>query len=158
MDEATRAGFNYTGDVREQKKAKLPFELSIRNLIKIEELESPMVKLEHIYKCCTSDIQKSLDEFWRNYDIPNKKLSVDVDNLQSIIVYMISRLKDCPQIITNLYIIEDFLPEAVQLSNRAFYLAMMQSSCEFLLNLHKKADSEFGLGSDSKNKSRDNIE
>ena len=64
--------------------------------MKIDEIESPMCKLEHIYKCCTIDIQKSLDKFWLNYNIPTKKLSVDVDNLQSLIVYLISRMKDCP--------------------------------------------------------------
>ncbi len=40
-----------------------------------------MVKLEHIYKCCTEEIQRALDNFWFNRDVPLKKLQVDVDNL-----------------------------------------------------------------------------
>lgn len=84
-----------------------------------------MCKLEHIYNCCTATIQETLDIFWMDYDVPAKKLSVDVDNLQSIIVYMISRMKGCSHILSNLSMIDKFLPEAVQLSNRAFYLAMM---------------------------------
>ena len=72
-----------------------------------------MIKLEHIYKCCTIEIQKVLDIFWSNYNIPSRKLAVDVDNLQSLIVYLVSRMKGLPQIITHLHIIEDFLPEAV---------------------------------------------
>jgi hypothetical protein len=67
---------------------------------------------------------------------------VDVDNLQSLIVYLVSRMKGLPQIITNLNIIEDFLPEAVQLSNRAFYLAMLQSSCEFIINMQTSIDKQ----------------
>lgn len=50
-------------------------------MIEIDEIESPMCKLEHIYKCCTSEIQKALDHFWVMYDIPQKKLCIDVDNL-----------------------------------------------------------------------------
>ena len=95
-----------------------------------------MIKLEHIYKCCTTELKKGLDRFWQNHDIPSKKLSVDVDNLQSLVIYLVSRMRGLPQIITNLNYIEDFLPEAVQISNRAFYLAMMQSSVEYLIDLH----------------------
>jgi hypothetical protein len=58
-----------------------PFEELIHQLLKIGEIESPMCQLEHIYKCCTKEIQRSLDQFWRQYDIPGKKLAVDVDNL-----------------------------------------------------------------------------
>lgn len=58
-----------------------PFGEIILKLMKMGEIESPMCQLEHIYKCCTIEIQKALDLFWRNYDIPKKKLSVDVDNL-----------------------------------------------------------------------------
>ena len=71
-------------------------------------------------------------------------------------MYLISRIKGCPQIIANLYLIEDFLPEAVQLSNRAFYLAMMQSSVEFLLNTEKKMRNT--SSAISNDKSRQNIE
>ena len=76
-------------------RQNIPYNTPIKNLSKIDEIESPMCKLEHIYKCCTVEIQKSLDKFWRNHEITSKKLSVDVDNLQSLIVYLISRLK-CP--------------------------------------------------------------
>ena len=40
-----------------------------------------MCKLEHIYNCCTTEIQEVLDTFWMDYDVPAKKLAVDVDNL-----------------------------------------------------------------------------
>ena len=121
----SRDGYKRNFQSQESEENLVPYDLPIKNLIQIDTIESPMCKLEHIYKCCTTDIQKSLDAFWKDFDIPTKKLSVDVDNLQSLIVYLISRIKGCPQIIANLYLIEDFLPEAVQLSNRAFYLAMM---------------------------------
>ena len=49
--------------------------------MRIDEIESPMSKLEHIYNCCTTEIQRTLDIFWLDYDVPAKKLQVDVDNL-----------------------------------------------------------------------------
>ena len=72
-----------------------------------------MCKLELIYKCCTEELKIALDAFWQYHDIPQKKLQVDVDNLQAIIVYMISRLHNFPTIMTHLNLIEEFLPEAV---------------------------------------------
>ena len=107
-----------------------PYLFVIDKMRSLDDIESPMIKLEQIYKCCTEEIQIALDSFWQYHEIPQKKLQVDVDNLQAIIVYMISRLANFPTILTHLSIIENFLPDAVQLSNRAFYLAMMQSSCE----------------------------
>jgi hypothetical protein len=35
-----------------------------------------------------------------------------------------------------MHLIEEFIPPAVQMSNRAFYLIMMKASCEYLLNLN----------------------
>lgn len=83
-----------------------PYANVVNRLIYIDEIQSPMCKLEHIHKCCTQEIQKTLDLFWANYDVPSKKLAVDVDNLQSLIIYMISRLRGYPQILTNLTMIE----------------------------------------------------
>jgi len=112
----------------------------IDRMRRLEEIESPMIKLEHIYKCCTEEIQVALDSFWQYHEIPHKKLQVDVDNLQAIIVYLLSRLGDFPTILTHLSLIENFLPEAVQLSNRAFYLALMQSSCEYIVNQYENIE------------------
>ena len=41
-------------------------------------------------------------------------------------------MKNKPQIISNIHLIEDFLPQAIQMSNRAYYLTVMHSSCEYL--------------------------
>lgn len=49
-------------------------------------------------------------------------------------IYLVSRL-NYPQIWTELHLIEEFIPPAVQMSNRAFYMIMMKASCEYLLNL-----------------------
>ena len=70
--------------------------------MEIDEIESPMVKIEHIYKCCKNMLTASLDEFWIAREIPDKKLAVDVDNLQSIIVYLVGNMTECPHMIAHL--------------------------------------------------------
>jgi hypothetical protein len=59
----------------------MPYGAVMDKLMKLDEMESPMCKLEHIYLCCTLEIQMTLDKFWHNYDIPSKKLRIDADNL-----------------------------------------------------------------------------
>lgn len=69
-----------------------PYSLAINDLNKLSCLMNPMSKLEWIYNCCTRQVSKEIDLFWRGYDIPKKKLFVDPDNLQGIIIYIVSRL------------------------------------------------------------------
>jgi len=40
-----------------------------------------MSKLALIYSCCTNMALQEISAFWKGYNIPNKKLSVDTDNL-----------------------------------------------------------------------------
>ena len=61
-----------------------------------------MCKLEFIFQCLTEDVTKSLDEFWKDYDVAPKKLNIDTDNLHSLVVYIISRMKKFPNLIANL--------------------------------------------------------
>jgi len=84
-----------------------------------------MSKLEHIYKCLSIEIPKIIDQFWDKYTIPKKKLLIDVDNLQGLITFIISRMKSFPQMLINLSLIVPFLPEAVMNSNRAYYLTVL---------------------------------
>lgn len=112
-----------------------PYETAINGLISISSIESPMCKIEQIYHCCTSEIQSQVDQFWQDYEIPKKELRIDADNLQSIYIYMISRL-NYPHIWTELHFAEEFLPKAVKQSNRLYYLTMMQASCEYLIKMN----------------------
>jgi len=93
-----------------------------------------MCKLEQIYTACTSSILQDLEIFWHGYDIPKSDLFIDSDTLQGIMIYIVSRL-NYPQIWTELHIIEEFLPDAVLMSNRAFYMIMVKAACEYLLSL-----------------------
>lgn len=70
--------------------------------------------------------------FWRNKKIEQKHLFIDADVLQGICIYIIANLQ-YPHILTELALIEEFITKAASLSNRAFSLVMLKSSCEYLL-------------------------
>jgi len=69
----------------DQKKIKIvnctydPYAMVRQQLLQITRLESPMSKLEWVYTCCTQGIPKEVSEFWKGFDIPTKKLSIDTD-------------------------------------------------------------------------------
>lgn len=91
-----------------------------------------MSKLELIYNCCTAEVTKEISQFWQGYNIPTKKLSIDTDQLQGILIYIVSRL-NYPQILTEVTICERFLPFAVKKSSRYIYLEMINAACNYLL-------------------------
>ena len=81
--------------------------------------------------------------------------------------WMISRMDGCPQILSSLSMIENFLPDAVQLSNRAFYLAMMQSSADYIIqqydkmiegSVYSEITAQSAGGTVYKDRSKENIE
>lgn len=109
----------------EEECVDLPYSRVIEGLHRLDQIESPICKLEHIFKCCTKEIQATVDEFWRDYDIPSKKLYIGADELQALIIYIVANMRGCPQLITHINIIENFTPEQISLSNRGYYLTMV---------------------------------
>ena len=109
-----------------------PYSMAITELQKLSCLESPMSKLEWIYNCCTRQVSKEIDLFWKGYDIPTKKLFVDPDNLQGIIIYIVSRLKN-PQIITEIHFIKKFVPKGIKRLGRFYHCEMVGAACSYLL-------------------------
>ncbi|CDW81254.1 UNKNOWN [Stylonychia lemnae] len=111
-----------------------PYVDTIQNFLKILLLESPMCKLEQLYSSCTQTLVNELERFWEGHNITKKELFIDSDTLQGILIYLVSRM-NYPQIWTELHLIEEYIPAAVQMSNRAFYMVMVKASCEYLINL-----------------------
>lgn len=58
-----------------------PYSMTIQSLIKVSKAESPMSKLELIYSCCTSKLIEEISLFWKQHNIPAKKLAIDTDQL-----------------------------------------------------------------------------
>lgn len=98
-----------------------------------------MCKLEQVFTSCTQSVVSELEEFYEGTTYPKEHLFIDADTLQGILIYMISRM-GYPQIWTEINLIEEFLPEGVLMSNRAFYMILVKASCEYLINLRLEED------------------
>ena len=118
-----------------------PYSEVRKQLFRVKEFESPMCKLEHIYEVCTKEVVEEIDAFWKGFDIPASKLSVDTDNLQGILIYVISRIK-YPQIYTEVVLADIFLPRNVKKSCRTLYLEMIKASCQLLLKIDTEGKSK----------------
>lgn len=99
-----------------------------------------------------------MDHFWKGSAVPARRLSIGADELQAIVVFIMARLRGCPQIFSHLKIIEEFTTEAVCLSNRGYYLTMVQTSLEHILQVREELIAEKVLKEDSRNQSIRNIE
>ena len=108
-----------------------------------------MSKLEWIYNCCTRQVSKEIDLFWRGHKIPTKQLFVDPDNLQGIIIYIVSRLRN-PSIITQVHFIKKFVPEGVKRLSRFYHCVMVGAACSYLLEV----DQEMQAAERKKQKAR----
>lgn len=85
-----------------------------------------------IYQCLSNELMSEISKFWQSHDIPSQMLSLDTDQLQGIVIYMVSRL-NYPSIIADVQICEKFLPNAVRKSSRYLYLEMVSAAIGFLL-------------------------
>ena len=93
-----------------------------------------MTKLEWIYNCCTNDISKEVSAFWFGHDINKDELVIDANNLQGIIIFIVSRILN-PQIIAEVHYMQKFLPKAVLKSSRTLYLEMIGAAVNYLLDI-----------------------
>lgn len=109
-----------------------PFQDSIRRLKRISKIEAPICKLEHIYQCCVRSVKEEIEAFWHFRQVPQSKLSIDSDSLQGILIYMLFQVQSA-SIISELELVELFLPESVQASSRSFYLCMLKQSIDFIV-------------------------
>jgi hypothetical protein len=111
-----------------------PYPKVRKELLKLQTIESPMCKLEHIYSVCTNSLIQEIDDFWHGFNIPKEQLSVDTDTLQGLLIYVVSRL-NYPQIYTEVILADLFLPKAVKKCCRTLYLEMLRAGCNFLLKM-----------------------
>ena len=86
-------------------------------------------------------MSKDIDLFWKDYNIPTKKLFIDPDNLQGIIIYIVSRLKN-PQIISEIHFIKKFVPKGIKRLGRFYHCEMVGAACSYLLEMEKAAIEE----------------
>jgi hypothetical protein len=52
-----------------------------------------MAKIELIYKACQDTMMSELSGFWQGFEIDKSKLQLDTDQLQGIVIYIVSQMK-----------------------------------------------------------------
>ena len=66
-----------------------------------------------------------------NWD--KKDRVIDIDNLQGICIYLVFAMK-YPYIISEFFIIQEFVSKHVSLSSRSIFLNVMKGGVDYLLN------------------------
>ena len=75
-------------------------------------------------------------------NIHKKDRVIDIDNLQGICIYIVFKMK-YPHIISEFFLIRDFISRNVELSSRSIFLNVLKGGIDFLLNnIEKEKQNE----------------
>ena len=66
-------------------------------------------------------------------DLHKKDRVIDIDNLQGICIYIVFKMK-YPHIISEFFLIRDFISRNVELSSRSIFLNVLKGGIDYLLN------------------------
>jgi len=77
-----------------------------------------------------------LDRFWKGTTIDKDLLQIDLVTLTAIFIYILSRMKNFPEIIVHLSLIKSFLPEAAEICHRALYINVLEGAKDYIIQKH----------------------
>ena len=73
-----------------------------------------------------------LKEFWKGVDeVKEADLYIDADSLKALAIYILVQSK-WSKLLVDILIAEEFTPEALKYTNRAYYLTVLHSAFEFI--------------------------
>ena len=107
------------------------FSNSIKKLQKIRDYASPVLKQEKIYRLFTRTIPFEIGIQKKDKD---EEFYVDADSMKGIAVYLFVHAQ-CPMVIVDLQIIEEFISKNLEMTNRAYYRIVLLSAIEYVENL-----------------------
>lgn len=142
----------------EEYDRKRVYDRTITNLNEVQWIQCPIQKLEHIYQTLKYDLASEIDEYYlsmnkkvqthfqsiakndrqlssfaNSVDINKKERVIDIDNLQGICIYIVYAMKYA-HIISEFFLINDFISKNVQLSSRSIFLNVIKGGIDYLLN------------------------
>jgi hypothetical protein len=114
------------------KEIEKPYYQTIEKLPKIQEIENPILKLEFLFQLFTEDLVRELRSFWGNTkEISKNDLYIDADSLKAITIYILIQTK-WSKLLVDILMIEEFSPDTIKMTNRAYYLTVLYSAFEYL--------------------------
>ena len=96
--------------------------------------QSPIAKLELIYKALKFTLAQEIDTFWRNTNRIQPETNLDIDNLQGLCIYLIGQLQQ-PKLIVDCHIINDFTSEKTKLTTRMLFANILKASLDYYLSM-----------------------
>ena len=67
------------------------------------------------------------------FDWNNKDRVIDIDNLQGICIYIVFAMR-YPNVVTEYFLVRDFLSKNVELSSRSIFLNVLKGGIDYLLS------------------------
>jgi len=118
-----------------KKQIKQPYHQTIERLQVITQLEWCLTKLDVLFKIFTGILCDELKDFWKgNQYLSKKDLYIDASSLRSLMVYILVQVNNS-KLKVDLDLIQEFMPPVLEFTNRAYYVALMQSAFEFIDSL-----------------------
>ena len=120
------------------------------NLEKVRWEQSPLAKIDIIYKALKFKVADEVDIFWEGSNRFNsaKERNIDIDNLKGITIYLVWAIQN-PTILVDCFLTTEFLSRGTKLSTRTLFLDVLKASIDFLLDM--TLSEEQLLGSISEN-------
>ena len=72
-----------------------------------------------------------IDNFWSGVDVKPDKLEIDYENLHGIAIYLVLKMAN-PLLLVDIIFIENFVSNAVMMTNRAFHMTVLHSALAFI--------------------------
>ena len=113
----------------------IPYYRTIECITSIRNTESMICKLEYVYRLFTSIMTTELQEFWQgDRYFKRDKLFIDADSLKGLVIYSLVKSR-CAKLLIDVICVEEFTPESIKFTNRAYYMTVLHSAFEFLEEL-----------------------
>ena len=140
-----------------------PYQNTISNLLELQWIQCPITKLNHIYQVLKFDLAEEIDHFYSKVEMKvsqveekllqessgdkadkikaeiakvNKKhlkdRVMDIDNLQSVSIYIVNQMR-YPLLISEYFLINDFVSKNVGISARSIFLNCIKSAVDYIL-------------------------
>ncbi|CAI2387179.1 unnamed protein product [Moneuplotes crassus] len=110
-----------------------PYSHFIDPFVKLTKTESIICKLEYVYQLMTK------------YLSVNKDIFIDADNLQGLIRYIVVQANS-PNILIDVLLCEQFSPDSIKMTNRQYYVNLIEEAFRFLEGLSPSQISKMQSG------------
>ena len=93
-----------------------------------------MAKLELIYNALSERLPDDVDTFWEGCDRfkSSKERTIDIDNLQGLVIYLVWQLKQ-PKLLIDCFLINEFASLTTINGRRMGFVNYVKASIDFLL-------------------------